>query len=233
MKKILRIKDLSITVDIEGDLPEGSEIKVHFPITNFTQDSPKIEEPTIQEPPVIASPPEIEEPPIQEPIVQPSAIWTHGAKSFDAANSDYKTIGNVQDLNISGHSFTVLMRVAFPDLDKNKRMIGSDNMKDAGSSLQLGVLSSGYVWLDTFKGAVTGGKIEPEKEYVLGYSLDKDGNARIYIDGILTGSGKVPTFTGTGNLYLGRWINNFSTFDLKWVTIYGKLSDDEIKELIE
>lgn len=179
--------------------------------------------------------------PTPAPVLpEPPQIITGTAPTFDrtyenvefrASAKRFNLLGNAMTLGLSDADWTIVLNVRFVNFDTEQRIIGSSTYSGAGSSLQIGTLRDGSLWIDTIGGMSTQDKVELNRWYEIAVSHHTNGLEKIYLDKKLIHQGHVPTFHSTADIYVGRWLNGYHDFDLKRVRIYQLLSDAEVGSL--
>jgi hypothetical protein len=134
-------------------------------------------------------------------------------------------------LGLSDAEWSIVLNVRFVNFNTEQRIIGSATYSGAGSSLQIGTLKNGALWVDTIGGMETNDKVELNRWYEVIVSHHTNGLEKIHLDKKLIHQGHVPTFHSTDDVYVGRWLNTYHDFDLKRVRIYPLLSEEEVKGL--
>lgn len=224
MKKTYNLPSLKIEVEITGgDLPKGTDIFIKVPLDE-SKHIPII--PSEPEEPVSTPLPEPLPDPQPQPDPEPESEpqktfrWSNqNGKVFNAQNKDFIQIGNPNELNLSGQPFSIEMEVKFHNFDRHHRVVGSLASDGPGSSLQLGVLKGGNVWMDTFMGALTGPKLEIDRWYRLTFSLSPWDQDMIFVDNTLAIIGSVPNYVSDSDLFIGKWVNTYADFTLKRLEI--------------
>jgi len=113
-----------------------------------------------------------------------------------------------------------------------QRVIGSAAYDSARNSLQRGTLEDGTLWVGPYHGGMTADKVEHKRCYEYAASHNRAREEKIYVDKtLLRATGNIPAFKSEDEVYVGRWLNGYSDFDLKRIRIYPMLSDDEVKNL--
>lgn len=243
MKLQVTIPETIVTLETQtGRLPEGTSVMLNIPVKGLK---------AVEAPPVDVTPPVVEEPTPEPPTSEPptSSIPPPASElpdflppsptfdriyenvEFRMAQKRFDTLGKATDLGLSEGNWTIVLDVRFVNFDHHHRVIGSATVSTPGSSLQIGVLKEGYLWIDTFAGAMTGVKLELHRWYQLAITHNAAGEERWYVDGVLVSKGNVPVFRSADDIYVGRWVNTYADFDLQRVRIYPLLSDEEVKEL--
>lgn len=222
MKKTVHLPAMTVTIDTDKDLPQGTGIFIHVPIKKtVTQENDTIE--------VIPQEPQESTPnPVPEPIEQEN----HGIRGkiysftpdqpmlFRKQLMTYETIGNAKELGICDNITRVEIKVSFPNFDHHHRVIGSESIKGNGSSLQIGVLQGGRLWMDVFGSGMTGPLLEIDKFYKITAILDPNGDDTLMIDDEVVSRTSLIPFESQSNLLIGKWVNTFADFDLKSLEIF-------------
>jgi len=236
MKHTVTIPETIVTLETKaGTLPDGTFIQLSVPVRGLVTTP----QPTPTPQPVIPAPvPQPVTPVIPAPIPTPEPVSSAPVARVDRryANSEFRasakrfdTLGKAPELGIDDADWTMVLNVRFVNFDDNHRVIGSATTAGAGSSLQIGVLKGGILWVDTFMGAMTADVLELNRWYELAISHSRTGEEKIYIDKKLSRhAGNIPVFKSDADVYVGRWGNTYSDFDLSRVRIYPLLSTEEI-----
>jgi hypothetical protein len=230
MKLTVTIPEIIVTIETKtGTLPAGTMMQLSVPVRDLvitpipeTQPIP-IPEPTPTPIPV----PE----PEPEPIHTPRFERNYFDPTFRSTQKNFENIGKATDLGLSDSNWTIVLNVRFTDFSKHQRVIGSATASGAGSSLQIGILGGGILWVDTFHGGMTAGQLELNRWYEIAVSHNRVGQEKIYVDKKLVSAGNVPVFKSNSDVYVGRWVNEYYDFDLWKIRIYPLLSDEEIASL--
>jgi hypothetical protein len=156
---------------------------------------------------------------------------TYSPVEFRSSQQRSDTLGNAQTLGLSEADWTMVMEVRFVNFDHIHRVIGSASHSGAGSSLQIGVLEGGLIWMDTFMGGITGPKLELNRWYEIAISHHTTGEEKIYIDRKLAVNGGVPPFRSSDDVYVGKWVNWYSDFDMRRIRIFPLLSGEELQKV--
>jgi len=236
MKIQVTIPETIVTLETKaGTLPDGTYIQLSVPVKGLVTTP----QPTPTPQPVIPAPvPQPVTPVIPAPIPTPEPVSSAPVARFDRKYADvvfrsaakrFDTLGTAPELGIDDADWTMVLNVRFVNFDSHQRVIGSATTAGAGSSLQIGVLKGGILWVDTFMGAMTADVLELNRWYELAISHQKNGKERIYIDKKLSANaGNIPVFKSNDDIYVGRWGNTYADFDLSRVRIYPHLSTEEI-----
>jgi hypothetical protein len=150
---------------------------------------------------------------------------------FRKEDKRFDTLGTAVELGLSQADWTMVLDVRFVDFSVHQRVIGSATSSGAGSSLQVGVLEGGFLWVDTFMGGMTADQVELNRWYQMAISHYKEGAEKIFLDKKLLRYTSIPVFNSEAEIYVGRWLSDYSDFDLKRVRIYSLLSNKEIQEI--
>jgi len=221
----------AITVTLEtkdGILPEGTMIQLSVPVRALAVKS--VTPPVA--PPVTLSTSDSGESEIEgsqtetpEPIEDlPSSVFglpsptldrSYPEIEFRAAARRFDLLGNAMTLGLSDADWTMVLNVRFVNFDTEQRIIGSATRAGAGSSLQIGTLKGGFLWVDTFLGGLSvPDPLELNRWYEIAVSHHTSGEEKIYLDKKLILHGGVPTFHSDADLYVGRWLDNsYADFD--------------------
>jgi len=230
------IPETIVTLETKaGTLPDGTFIQLSVPVRGLVTTP----QPTPTPQPVIPAPvPQPVTPVIPAPIPTPEPVSSAPVARFDRRYADvafrsaakrFDTLGKAPELGIDDADWTMVLNVRFVNFDSHQRVIGSATTAGAGSSLQIGVLKGGILWVDTFMGAMTADVLELNRWYEIAISHQKNGKERIYIDKKLAANaGNIPVFKSNDDIYVGRWGNTYADFDLSRVRIYPHLSTEEI-----
>ncbi len=185
----------------------------------------------IEEIPTPSDPGEAVATPPPAPLPQPTFHRDFDDPRFRAELKRFEKLGSATELNLSGESWTMRLPVTFVDFSTPQRIIGSSSASEAGSSLQIGVLPDGRLWLDTFKGSIVGPILELDTPYDLWVTMDQEGREMMLLGDEIVSSGQVPNFVSQGDIYVGRWLNAYHSFDLESITIYPYLQPEEIRAI--
>lgn len=242
MKYTVTIPETLVTLETStGTLPEGTMVQLSVPVKGLktvpvTDATPVPEKPAEPIPapiptPAPVPPKAVEVPELPTRTITPNFDRTYDAVEFRRADKRFDVLGKAPDLGLSDSNWTIVLNVRFTDFSRHQRVIGSATASGAGSSLQIGVLKGGILWVDTFQGAMTAGQLEINKWYEIAITHNRVGQESIYIDKKLIAHTGVPVFKSQDDVYVGRWLNDYFDFDLKRVRIYPLLSDEEVKEI--
>jgi hypothetical protein len=239
MKITVTIPETIVTLETKaGTLPDGTYIQLSVPVRGLVTTP----QPTPTPQPVIpALVPQPVTPVIPAPIPAPEPVSSAPVARFDRKYTDvvfrsaakrFDTIGKATDLGLSDANWTMVLNVRFVNFEDNHRVIGSATTAGAGSSLQIGVLQGGILWVDTFMGAMTADVLELNRWYEIAISHSKTGEEKIYIDKKLSRhAGNIPVFKSDADVYVGRWGNTYADFDIERLRIYPLLTTEEIESI--
>lgn len=247
---------MKIYYPADKPIPKGTAIHLVVPVDDMEEVTEDIKYPQNKTEPVPAPDPEeavttepplnkVEEvPPTEEPVkeeptdtipddllLQSTFFRKFDDPKFRKEERRFEKLGSATELNLSGQSWTMRLAVTFVDFGSNQRVIGSSSHSGPGSSLQIGTLKGGRLWLDTFQGAIVGPILEKNIQYDLWVSMDHEGREMMYLGDEIVASGKVPNFVSNGDIYVGRWLNSYHSFDLESVTIYPYLIQEDIRAI--
>jgi len=248
MKHTVTIPETIVTLETKGDaLPEGTMIQLSVPVKGLPVTPPVTPPVTLSgvegvqnetpAPTPLPVPEPIEVPDTEELPVwigsepQPTLDRSYDPVEFRSSAKRSNLLGNAMTLGLSDADWTMVLNVRFVNFDTEQRIIGSATYSGAGSSLQIGTLRDGSLWIDTIGGMSTQDKVELNRWYEIAVSHHTNGLEKIYLDKKLIHQGHVPTFHSTADIYVGRWLNGYHDFDLKRVRIYQLLSDAEVGSL--
>jgi len=244
----------AITVTLEtkdGTLPEGTMIQLSVPVKHVIART-RYEDEAISQPqsvpvpepvrlsgveggveapqPEAPNPPIIAPAPIPEAIKGPVATFDRSYENveFRSAAKRFNLLGNAMTLGLSDADWSIVLNVRFVNFNTEQRIIGSATYSGPGSSLQIGTLKNGALWVDTIGGMETVDKVELSRWYEVIVSHHTNGLEKIHLDKKLIHQGHVPTFHSTDDVYVGRWLNTYHDFDLRRVRIYPMLTDQEV-----
>jgi len=227
MKITVTIPETIVTLETKaGTLPDGTYIQLSVPVRGLVTTP----QPTPTPQPVIPAPIPTPEPVSSAPVARVDRKYTDVV--FRSAAKRFDTLGTAPELGIDDADWTMVLNVRFVNFDTHHRVIGSATTAGAGSSLQIGVLQGGILWVDTFMGAMTADVLELNRWYEIAISHSKTGEEKIYIDKKLSRhAGNIPVFKSDADVYVGRWGNTYADFDLSRVRIYPLLSTEEIGQV--
>jgi hypothetical protein len=241
MKYTVTIPETLVTLETStGTLPEGTMVQLSVPVKGLktvpvSEPTPVPEKPAEPIPaptPTSAqpdTPQEVEVPELPTRSITPNFDRSYDPVEFRKTDKRFDVLGKAPDLGISDSNWTIVINVRFTDFSRHQRVIGSATASSAGSSIQIGVLKGGILWVDTFQGAMTAGQLEVNKWYEIAITHNRVGQESIYIDKKLIALTSVPVFKSQDDVYVGRWLNDYFDFDLKRVRIYHLLSTEEIE----
>lgn len=151
---------------------------------------------------------------------------------FRAKNKDFVSLGNANFLKMNNSDWTIVLNIRFIHFADDVRVVGSASASSAGSSLQIGVLKGGVLWVDTYIGGMTAGNLELNRWYEIAVCHSAFGEEMIYVDKVFRAKGDVPVFNSLDEVYVGRWMGYYFDFDLSRIRIYSKvLSSQEIQNI--
>ena len=243
MKLQVTIPETIVTLETKyGSLPKGTFIQLSVPVKELVTTPVTLSEVEGSSTPLGLTPAPAPPTPTPAPVIPAEEIeadrlyliptFDRKYEQVEFRNKRFDTLGKAPELGLSDSNWTMVLNVRFTTFDNHIRVIGSASVSGAGSSLQIGVLKGGILWVDTFHGAMTADRLELNKWYQIAVSHNRAGEEKIYIDKSLNRhTGNIPVFKSNDNVYVGRWGNEYADFDLSRVRIYPLLSDEEVKAM--
>jgi len=246
MVHTVTIPAITVTLETqEGILPDGTMIQLSVPVKGLAvkpvtlsgveggveaSDQLAVDENPKSDIPNPISVPTVDTLPSSvSGLPSPTLDRSYENVEFRALAKRFDTLGNAMTLGLSDADWTIVLNVRFVKFGTIQRVIGSATASTAGSSLQIGTLEDGQLWVDTFIGGLTAGKVELNRFYEIVLSHHTDSRLKIYIDKKLIAHSGIPSFHSEADIYVGRWLENvYSDFDLQRVRIYRLLSDEEV-----
>lgn len=246
MKYTVTIPETIVTLEAtNGTLPEGTTVLLSVPIRKVDAqpvptpqpipipDATPTPTPTPTQPapePIPTTDPDLIRERYPEPL-RPQPTFERVYPDPEFRNKRFDTLGKAPDLGLDDANWTILLEVRFVTFKGHQRVIGSATTSGNGSSLQIGVLNGGMLWIDTFGGAATGPQLELNRWYKLAVTHNRAGEEVFYLDGEEVSRGRVPVFKSKADIYVGRWVNTYADFDLRRVAIFPLLGNEEVKLL--
>ena len=240
MKYTVTIPETIVTLEAtNGTLPDGTTVLLSVPVRKVDAVPLPPSEPTPPPLPPAGGPggspapidPDLIREPYPEPL-RPQPTFQRVYPDPEFRNRRFDTLGKAPDLGLDDDNWTILLEVRFITFKGHQRVIGSaTKSEEQGSSLQIGTLDGGNVWVETFKGGFTGPKLELNRWYKYVVTHNRAGEEVVYLDGEEVVRGRVPVFKSKADIYVGRWVNTYADFDLRRVEIFPLLGNEEIKLL--